>query len=58
MVLHPNSETLWSDVCAMNAKAEKHWTDAEALEVEAKILVSTGRVSLPASANADKASCS
>ncbi|TFL01998.1 Spt20 family-domain-containing protein [Pterulicium gracile] len=41
VVLHPNSETLWSDVCAMNAKAEKHWTDAEALEVEAKILLAT-----------------
>ena len=39
VVLSPNSETLWADICLMNQKAGNTWTDREALEVEARILV-------------------
>lgn len=39
VVLTPNSETLWADLCLMNVKAENVWTDRDALEVEARILV-------------------
>ena len=39
VVLRPNSETLWSDICLLNQKAGYTWTDQEALEVEARILV-------------------
>lgn len=39
VVLSPNSETLWADLCLMNVKAENVWTDRDALEVEARILV-------------------
>lgn len=41
VVLRPNAETLWSDICSLNAKSGSTWTDAEALEVESKILLST-----------------
>lgn len=40
-VLHPDSETLFADVCALNRKSGGTWTDHEALEVEAKLLVSS-----------------
>ena len=39
VVLHPNSETLWADICLMNRRSGAQWTDKDALEVEAKILV-------------------
>ena len=39
VVLHPNSETLWADICSMNRQNGAQWTDKDALEVEGKILV-------------------
>lgn len=39
VVLSPNGESLWSDICLLNQKAGGVWTDAETLEVEAQILV-------------------
>ena len=39
VVLHPNSETLWADICSLNVKHGGKWTDQDALEIEAKILV-------------------
>ncbi|KAF9558708.1 hypothetical protein CPC08DRAFT_736338 [Agrocybe pediades] len=41
VVLHPNTETLWADICNLNRKAGGTWTDKDALEVEAKILLAT-----------------
>ncbi|KAF9499368.1 hypothetical protein BDN71DRAFT_1384099 [Pleurotus eryngii] len=41
VVLHPDSETLWADICLLNQKHENKWTDADALEVEARILLAT-----------------
>ncbi|THH27742.1 hypothetical protein EUX98_g6435 [Antrodiella citrinella] len=41
VVLSPNSETLWTNLCLLNQKAGNPWTDDDALEVEAKILLST-----------------
>ena len=41
VVLTPNPETLWADLCLLNQKAGNTWTDQEALEVEARILVRT-----------------
>ncbi len=39
VLLRPNSETLFADLCLLNQKAGNKWTDKDALEVEAKILV-------------------
>lgn len=39
VVLHPNSETLWADVCSLNHKYGGKWTDLDAIEIESKILV-------------------
>lgn len=39
VLLRPNSETLFADLCLLNQKAGNTWTDKDALEVEAKILV-------------------
>lgn len=39
VVLSPNSETLWADICLLNQKEGNTWTDRDALEVEARILV-------------------
>lgn len=39
VVLSPNSETLWTNLCLLNQKAGNIWTDEDALEVEAGILV-------------------
>lgn len=39
-VLHPNSETLWADICSLNQRHGGKWTDHDALEVEALTLVS------------------
>lgn len=46
VVLHPDSEILWADICLLNQKHENKWTDADALEVEARILVSAVVVEL------------
>ncbi len=39
VVLHPNSETLWADLCSLNQRLGGKWTDQDALEIEARILV-------------------
>jgi len=39
VVLQPNPESLWVDLCLLNEKVGGQWTDQEALEVEAQILV-------------------
>lgn len=39
VVLSPNSESLWQDICLLSQKLGSVWTDQETLEVEAKILV-------------------
>ncbi|TFY54843.1 hypothetical protein EVG20_g9544 [Dentipellis fragilis] len=41
VVLRPNGESFWADLCLLNQKTGKKWTDQEALEVEARILVAT-----------------
>jgi hypothetical protein len=38
-LLRPNSETLFADLCLLNQKDGNKWTDKDALQVEAKILV-------------------
>ena len=39
VLLRPNSETLFTDLCLLNQKTGGKWTDKDALEIEAKILV-------------------
>lgn len=39
VLLRPNSETLFADLCLLNQKNGSKWTDKDALEIEAKILV-------------------
>jgi transcription factor SPT20 len=39
VVLHPNSETLWADICLLNQKTGNQWTDQDALEIEARLLL-------------------
>lgn len=39
VVLGPNPETLWTNLCLLNQKAGGVWTDEDVLEVEAQILV-------------------
>ncbi|KAF9267157.1 hypothetical protein L218DRAFT_856547 [Marasmius fiardii PR-910] len=41
MILHPNGETLWADICLLSAKPGRKWTDREVLEIEAGILLAT-----------------
>ncbi|KAJ8509503.1 hypothetical protein ONZ45_g8330 [Pleurotus djamor] len=41
VVLHPDSETLWADICLLNKKHGQTWTDMDALEAEARILLAT-----------------
>ncbi|KAG6819179.1 hypothetical protein H0H93_014599 [Arthromyces matolae] len=41
VVLHPNSETLWADICAMNQRFGGKWSDREALEAEARLVHAT-----------------
>ncbi len=43
VVLTPNDESRWADICLMNQRSNASWTDAEALEVEARLLVSERR---------------
>ncbi len=40
VVLNPTPETLWADICLLNQKSGNTWTDEDALNVEAHILVS------------------
>lgn len=40
VVLHPNAETLWADICLLNQKSGNRFTDQDALEIEARLLVS------------------
>jgi transcription factor SPT20 len=39
VLLRPNTETLFADLCLLNQKSGNKWTDKDALEIEAKILV-------------------
>ncbi|THH08262.1 hypothetical protein EW145_g2834 [Phellinidium pouzarii] len=41
VVLRSNPETIWADICMMNAKANATWSDMDALKIEAKLLLST-----------------
>ncbi|KAJ3552987.1 hypothetical protein NM688_g3859 [Phlebia brevispora] len=41
VVLSPTPETMWADICLLNHKAGNVWTDEDALQVEAKILLAT-----------------
>ncbi|KAH8833941.1 Spt20 family-domain-containing protein [Flagelloscypha sp. PMI_526] len=41
IVLHPDSETMFADICALNNKLGGKLTDREALEIEAKLLLAT-----------------
>ncbi|KAI9508161.1 Spt20 family-domain-containing protein [Russula earlei] len=41
VLLRPNSETLFADLCLLNQKTGGKWTDRDALEIEAKILLAT-----------------
>ncbi|EGN95119.1 hypothetical protein SERLA73DRAFT_77130 [Serpula lacrymans var. lacrymans S7.3] len=41
VTLHPDAESLWADICLLNSKLGNPWTDSDALEVEAKILLCT-----------------
>jgi transcription factor SPT20 len=39
VLLRPNSETLFADLCLLNQKSGNNWTDQDAHEIEARILV-------------------
>ncbi|KZT34886.1 hypothetical protein SISSUDRAFT_1131519 [Sistotremastrum suecicum HHB10207 ss-3] len=41
VVLHPNEETLWADICLLNSKRERKFTDREAIEIEAAVINAT-----------------
>ncbi|KAJ7498060.1 Spt20 family-domain-containing protein, partial [Mycena galericulata] len=41
VVLHPNGETLFADICSLNRKNGSKWTDRDALEIEARLLLAT-----------------
>ncbi|KAI0357989.1 hypothetical protein OH77DRAFT_1397640 [Trametes cingulata] len=41
IVLTPNDESRWTDICLMGEKSAVPWTDADALELEAKLLMTT-----------------
>ncbi|PPQ70665.1 hypothetical protein CVT24_000673 [Panaeolus cyanescens] len=43
VILHPNAETLYEDICTMNAQHGSKWTDRDALEIEAKLLLVTSQ---------------
>jgi transcription factor SPT20 len=40
VVLHPNGETLFADICSLNRKTGNKWSDRDALEIEARLLAS------------------
>ena len=39
VVLAPDIETVWTDLLAMKEEKRAHWSDAEVLEIEARVLV-------------------
>ena len=39
VVLTPNDESRWADMCLLSQKASSPWTDSDAIEMEARILV-------------------
>lgn len=39
VLLQPNGETMYADICRMTQKSGSVWADQQALEVEARILV-------------------
>ena len=39
VVLTPTTESVWADICSLNQKRGLNWTDADALEFEARVLV-------------------
>ncbi|KAK9768613.1 Transcription factor spt20, variant 2 [Basidiobolus ranarum] len=41
VLLTPNAETLWSDLCLLNEKCDSFWSEDFTLEVESKILLAT-----------------
>ncbi|KAJ7036529.1 Spt20 family-domain-containing protein, partial [Mycena alexandri] len=41
VVLHPNGETLFADICSLNRKNGNKWSDRDALEIEARLLLAT-----------------
>ncbi|KAI0766658.1 Spt20 family-domain-containing protein [Trametes elegans] len=41
VVLTPNDESRWADICLMTQKTATPWSDAEALELEARLLMTT-----------------
>ncbi|TFK39499.1 Spt20 family-domain-containing protein [Crucibulum laeve] len=41
VILHPNSESLYADICSLNQRFMCKWTDNDALEVESKLLLAT-----------------
>ncbi|KAF7309430.1 hypothetical protein MIND_00313800 [Mycena indigotica] len=43
VVLYPNGETLFADIYALNRSRGGKWTDRDALEVEARILLATSQ---------------
>ena len=45
VVLQPNAESFYADLCLLNAKNGGTWTDQEALEIESKILVNNEQAS-------------
>ena len=47
VVLRSTPETLWAEICLLNHKTGNHFTDQDALQIEAKILVSGATMSLP-----------
>ena len=40
LVLTPNDESRWTDICLMGQKSATPWSDADALQLEAQLLVS------------------
>ncbi|THU78942.1 hypothetical protein K435DRAFT_823988 [Dendrothele bispora CBS 962.96] len=40
-VLHPNGESLYADICLLNSNRGGSWSDRDALEIEARILLAT-----------------
>ena len=43
VVLRSNPESVWADICQMKQRLGAAWTDKDALDIEARILVSVLR---------------
>lgn len=39
VVLRPTPESIWADLCALNSRLDTQWTDDDALDIEARLLV-------------------